>query len=399
MPQVSPSVLQWARETAGLSVEEAADKIGLTPARGVVGPDRLRAIEAGHTVPSRPLLVRMAQQYRRPLLTLYLPSPPPKGDRGQDFRTLPSEVSKDTSAFLDALIRDIQVRQDIVRSTLDLEDEATPLSFVASSSIADGVDEVADRIRDELGFSIQQFRSSRTAEDAFTYLRRLVEQSGIFVLLAGNLGSHHSSIDVDVFRGFAIADKVAPFVVINDQDASTAWSFTLLHEAAHIWLGETGISGGYAGIELEKFCSDVASELLLQSRELNSVAIARNATSDMIMQAISTFAQERRISHSLVAYRLFRLGRIDDVRWREVNSRLSQLWKQARSDQRARNREREGGPNYYVVRRHRLGGALLAFTERMVRSGALTHTRAAKVLGVKATNLEKLFASGPPTVV
>ena len=55
------------------------------------------------------------------------------------------------------------------------------------------------------------------------------------------MGNYLSAIDVDVFRGFAIADDIAPFVVINDNDSVSAWSFTLLHELVHLLLGETGI--------------------------------------------------------------------------------------------------------------------------------------------------------------
>jgi len=388
-------VLTWARDTAGLSLEDAARKIGLTDARGLSGAQRLKAIEDGETDPSRPLLVRMAQQYRRPLISLYLSTPPAQGDRGQDFRTLPGPVPAETSAFLDALIRDINARQGIVRSTLELEDEAIPLRFVGSSKISEGVPTVVSRIRERLNFSIEAYRNFRTPEEAFAYLRKLVEGAGIFVLLVGNLGSHHSSIDVDVFRGFALADKIAPFVVINDQDATTAWSFTLLHEIAHIWLGQTGISGSYAGIELEKFCSDVASQMLLAQDELNLLTFSRGSSVDAILTEISTFARARNVSQSLVAYRLLRNGTLTEQVWRGVSSNLRQMWVQSRSDQRARAREREGGPNYYIVRRHRLGNALVTFAERMVRDGALTHTKAAKVLGVKATNLETLFASGP----
>ena len=61
--------------------------------------------------------------------------------------------------------------------------------------------------------------------------------------LAGDLGSYHTELSADVFRGFAISDKVAPFIVINDKDARAARSFTLVHELAHIWLDESGVSG------------------------------------------------------------------------------------------------------------------------------------------------------------
>ena len=41
----------------------------------------------------------------------------------------------------------------------------------------------------------------------------------------------------------------------------------------------------------------------------------------------------------------------------------------------------DGGPNYYIVRRHRLGAALLNFVARNMSEGVLTPTRASKLLG------------------
>lgn len=41
MPQVNPEILQWARETAGLSRSEAAEKLALREARGMSPEERL----------------------------------------------------------------------------------------------------------------------------------------------------------------------------------------------------------------------------------------------------------------------------------------------------------------------------------------------------------------------
>ena len=74
MPEVSPAILRWARETAGLTLDDAAERLDLREARGVSGSDRLAALEAGQNAPSRPLLLKMAKQYRRSLLAFYLPA-------------------------------------------------------------------------------------------------------------------------------------------------------------------------------------------------------------------------------------------------------------------------------------------------------------------------------------
>jgi transcriptional regulator with XRE-family HTH domain len=71
MPRVNPEILSWARETAGLSRGEAVEKLGINDARGVAAVDRLAAIESGAAEPSRPLLLKMARHYRRPLVTFY----------------------------------------------------------------------------------------------------------------------------------------------------------------------------------------------------------------------------------------------------------------------------------------------------------------------------------------
>ncbi len=141
MPQINPDILIWARETAGLSVEEAARKLGLT------GRERLEAIEAGKQSPSRRQLVNMAEKYHRPLLTFYLPKRPRERDRGQDFRSLPNGQTPGSEALLDTLLRDIQVRQQLVRAALEETEEDEPLAFVDSARMNMGVDALVDSMR------------------------------------------------------------------------------------------------------------------------------------------------------------------------------------------------------------------------------------------------------------
>ena len=395
MPRVNPAILRWARETAGLTPEEAAKKLQLRPARGVPAVHRLNALEAGEDIPTRPMLVTMAAKYRRPLLTFYLSAPPRRADRGQDFRTLPEGHTAADEALLDALIRDVRARQAMVRAVLEDEEEATPLSFVGSKEMTDGVPSLVSSIRDTLQISLSEFRSQSSSEEAFGVLRDRAESAGVFVLLMGNLGSYHTAIGLQTFRGFAVADPVAPFVVINDQDSISAWSFTLLHELTHVWLGQTGISAERGDLAIERFCNDVAGEFLLPANELRELSIVNTADMEAIERPITGFARDRNLSSSMVAYKLYRVRAIDQDTWRSLSTAFRNRWLEERRKYREKNRDQEGGPSFYVLRAHRLGKGLVDLVGRMMNGGALTTSKAGKVLGVKGKQVQALLdASG-----
>lgn len=384
MPVLNPEIMKWARVTAGLSLEDASRCLKIS------GTERLVALESGKEAPSRPVLLKMAKQYRRSLLTFYLTTPPQKGDRGEDFRTVAVKYSVAGDALLDALIRNLRARQSLVHSTLE-EEETEPLTFIGSANMAAGITATLNCLQQTLQMDLHEFRAQKRAEDAFALLRAHAEAAGIFVLLIGDLGSHHSAVPVETFRGFAIADPIAPFIVINDQDAKTAWSFTLLHEMAHLCLGTTGVSGAPSDVAIEKFCNDVAGEFLLPKAELAEIQIDAGQSMEDSIGTITEFAKTRNLSRSMVAYKLFRMGFISLENWQSLDSKLRELWVQEKARNKAKSQSSESGPNYYIVRRHRLGKAMLEFASRTVNSGALSPVKAAKILGVKARSVHPLL--------
>jgi Zn-dependent peptidase ImmA (M78 family) len=395
MPNLNPTVLNWARTTAGLNLDDAARAIDLKEAYGKSGADRLAEIEAGQEEPSRSLVLRMAKEYRRSLLVFYMAEPPRTGDRGDDFRTVPGAEPPLYNPLLDALIRDIRGRQNILKSGLE-DADTEPLTFIGSANTNVSVEALAQRIARELDFRLDDFRAQPGIGEAFAYLRFKIESGGIFVLLLGNLGSHHTNISVDTFRGYAIADDMAPLILINDQDARSAWSFTALHEVAHLWLGLSGVSGWADGSQIERYCNDVASELLLPERENRDVARIRAGSLDELIDGVSAYARSHRVSRPMVAYRLYRLGVIDERRWNQISTRFKQEWLASREREAIERRGKEGGPSYYVVKRHKLGDALVNFVTRSLGEGLLSYTKAGQVLGVKARNVNPLLFPAPP---
>jgi hypothetical protein len=54
---LNPQIMVWARETAGLSVDEAAHALGFKDSRDRTAEERLQAMEAGNEEPSRSVLL------------------------------------------------------------------------------------------------------------------------------------------------------------------------------------------------------------------------------------------------------------------------------------------------------------------------------------------------------
>ena len=334
MPKVNHEIMKWARETAGLSRDEAVRKLAIRDARGVRAVERLAALESGAVEPTRPTLVKMAKQYRRPLLTFYLSGPPKIADRTAYYRTLPAHVSKADQSIMDALIRSVRVSQSIVRATLEDDDESERLPFVGAANVGDGEHAIKQRLGEFLAVTAERFQAQPGPGAAFNLLRADVERLGVFVLLKGDLGSHHTALDTETFRGFAIADDLAPFIVINDKDAIPAWSFTLLHEFVHLLLGQSGLSDGSEDDHVERLCDDVASGFLLPAEQLALLELGHSRTDD----AISDFAAHRNLSRSMVAYRAYRAGMISRATYASLSTGFRQQWlKQPRPASRTKS--------------------------------------------------------------
>ena len=381
MPVISTKVLKWARESSGLSVKEVVEKLGWK------STEKFEQIEAGELIPTRGNLDKLADIYRRPVLTFYLSEPPKSVQPAQDFRMLVGADAK-SEKVLETLVRDIRARQELLRSALEEADEAVTFSFVGSVRTLQNPSAVARTISESIGFTGDEFaRNRRGVDEAFKRLRSAVESSGVFVVLANNLGSHHTDLGVDVFRGFALSDPFAPLIVINPSDSKSAWAFTLIHELTHIWIGRSALSGYQSDSNVEKFCDEVAASFLIGGDLLRDYVLDRSSGLGTLATSIESLANDRNLSRKMIAYNLMTLGRISRTEY----SGLARIFDTQRVAAVPNEEDESSGPSYYVVRRHRLGRRLVSTVERLVSQGVLSTTKAGKVLGVKPTAVFKTF--------
>ena len=290
---INPEILGWARERAGLSLEKAAKKIDLSLST-------LTKMERGERKPTRNQLNKIAKSYWYPLAVFYASQPPLPTKGGVDFRSPNIEIPDEDKGKLRALVRSVYARQEMVKSILEEDKDIEECSFVGSashdSSVFDAVEIIKLKLKILDGKSLD-----------FKELRDKVEDIGVFVLSINQIRSHHTRIGTKIFRGFAIADNIAPFIIINPDDAKGAQSFTLIHELTHIFIGSSGISAQpninflqTPSGKIEKFCNDVASNFLLPTSLIETTEPITDCQEGLGFGA--PIANKRKISHLYGGY-------------------------------------------------------------------------------------------------
>ncbi len=127
---------------------------------------------------------------------------------------------------------------------------------------------IAKIIRKDLDLSENWYETCNDMREAFNYVRTLLEECGVLVMLNGIVGKNtHRVLSIDEFRAFAMVDEWAPLIFINSADSKGAKLFSLFHEIAHIWLGENDLYNDRRNSRkvkpIEVLCNAVAGELMV----------------------------------------------------------------------------------------------------------------------------------------
>jgi Zn-dependent peptidase ImmA (M78 family) len=362
---VNPDLLRWARERSGLefaTLEHRFPKLG--------------AWERREAQPTFKQLEDFAHATHTPIGFLFLQEPPVERVPIPDFRTVAgARFDRPSPDLLDTIYL-CQQRQDWYRDFARTNGDPA-LAFVGSAKLTDVIPAVATKIRTTLGLDIDERRRMPTWEAA---LRRLVEQAddiGVLVMVSGVVGSNNRrKLDPQEFRGFALSDPLAPLVFVNGADTKAAQMFTLAHEMAHLWLGESGISDSQPSIvpehDTERWCNQVAAELLVP---LDLVRSEHDRKAPLRDEA-QRLARHFKVSTLVMLRRIHDTGAVSKKAfWEAYNSELQRLIEVAKSG--------SGGGDFYATFGVRTGKTFARALVSSTLEGRTSFTLAFRLLGFK----------------
>lgn len=254
---VAPEMLVWARKRSGRQARDFAKRF-----------PKLEQWESGELAPTMRQLEDFARATHTPVGFFFLREPPVEEVPLPDFRTFgDEEVPTPTPDLLDTIYA-CELRQDWYRD-FAADRGYDEVELVGSLTVDEDVERAAAQLRDLLGFGLARRVDFRTWSETLDGLRDHAEAAGVLVMINGVVGSDtHRKLDPKEFRGFALADELAPVVFINGADTKAAQIFTLAHELAHLALGGSALSRPDLaemdmGSGVEAWCNRVAAELLV----------------------------------------------------------------------------------------------------------------------------------------
>ena len=324
---INNNLLIWAIERAGINIDEVSRTI-----------PSFSSWLLGKKKPTVKQLEKFAQKVHLPFGYLFLENPPEEKLPIPFFRTLNSQEHKININIYDSVLM-LQQRQSWLTDYLK-ENNYLQLNFVGKFSSNPNINDVVNDIRTTLKINEDWAKEFSTWEKAKDHLTQLIEDAGIITTFSSIVGNNtRRNIKVDDCRGFVLVDDYAPFMFINSADSKSAQMFTMAHELAHIWIGQ---SAGFdfrqlqpANNQTEVLCDKIAAEFLVPAKSIED--------SWKTVKDIPQLARYFKVSQIVIARRLLDLGKIN-------KNEFITFYDKYIDQDFVRSENREGGGDFYRLK-------------------------------------------------
>jgi Zn-dependent peptidase ImmA (M78 family)/transcriptional regulator with XRE-family HTH domain len=375
---ITPAILQWARRSSNLAIEDVAVRMKKSP-------EVIRSWENGEDAPTYVQLERLAYKiYKRPIAVFFFPEPPESEDIGAVFRTLPQTEIRELSPSVVFIVRkamSMQIRLSELCGGINPKEILITHAISATSDVR-RVEMLAATARELLGIPIDDQYRFRSAAEAFDAWRLAIEGVGIFIFKDAFREDHVS--------GFCLNDKQFPIIYVNNSMSFTRQIFTLFHELAHLLSATGGIDkvvDDFLDVlspedqVIERFCNSFAGEFLVPKSNF----IRQPESSDPSDICVNRLSKRYSVSREVIFRRMMEMGTITREQYQQ---RTSEWIKETK-----RNKASRSGGDFYRTRISYLGSTYLDLVFSNYYRNEITQVEMADYVGARVDTALALEAT------
>lgn len=316
---ITPTVLAWARERAGYTLEAAASHF-----------PKIASWEEPESddAPSYPQLEKLAEKFKVPVAVFFFPSPPDLPPIEETFRTLGPEQIEQIPPNVRLLLRKARSFQIGLEELYQGRNAAQRLiTNDLAFKPTDNVDVIASAVRDYLGISLESQSAWTDTDTALKQWRRVFFEAGVYVF--------KDQFRTEGFSGFCLYHDEFPIIYVNNTTTKTRQIFTLFHELAHLLFHTSGVdtpNDDYIDAlsldnrRIEVICNRLAARLLVPEKAFERAFAGRAPTE----ATASEIAQLFNVSREFIYRKFLDRDLITDgdydaavVRWNQQKKKSS----------------------------------------------------------------------------
>jgi len=223
---INPLVLKWAREEAGYSIEEIAEKLSIDTSRYLEWEEKGEGIPLGK-------LKKIANYFKRQIAFFFLTEVPQKTKKPRDYRNLSNIESTLSKKVLLAIRRSVHL-QNLARELEGRDYWVKKIKRWEGLKRLKNKNEIIGNLRTLIGIDINQQLKWRSESEAYSKWRLAIEEKlGILIF--------QFSMPMEELQGFCFTDDLPYIIVTNSNHSLTGRIFTLFHELAHVIKNQSGM--------------------------------------------------------------------------------------------------------------------------------------------------------------
>ncbi len=371
---VKPEVFKWLRESAGWSIEDVSKRIKTTS-------ENVRAFEAGRKKPTLRQLKELSQSFRRPIAAFLLSNPKKEKPNPKDYRFIPNKTNTFYKKTI-LVLRKARSLQEIGKE-LSRNIEYETKAGVEKADISDRPEKLARKYRDIFELNEEKQRKFKTPYELFNYLRDILENMNILVF--------QFSMPVEDARGFVLSDELPAIIVVSTKDIIEARLFSLMHEFAHILLGESVIDFPDISLpcrsRIEKWCNEFASSIFLPE-ETAKTLFENNRESLTDKKTLNLLSRKYKVSKAMILFNMLKLKYITQTDYENIINR----YKPRPIETERKGKKGGGGISADKKCISEIGTKFVSLVANNYDRGYINYTDALNYLSIKSKNFDKVLA-------